>query len=64
MQGDVRLTISVRDEFSDVLKRMGLGCGGQVLMTIHRSATVDDPDRLKELSIRLDLPPAKGEKKA
>lgn len=37
---------------SDVLERYGLGTGGHVLMTIHRPATVDVPERLGEL---LDL---------
>ena len=37
---------------SDVLERYGLGSGGHVLMTIHRPATVDVPERLSEL---LDL---------
>ena len=37
---------------SDVLERYGLGTGGHVLMTIHRPATVDVPERLSEL---LDL---------
>ena len=37
---------------SDVLHRYGLGTGGHVLMTIHRPATVDVPERLSEL---LDL---------
>ncbi len=37
---------------SDVLERLGLGRGGHVLMTIHRPATVDVPERLSEL---LDL---------
>lgn len=37
---------------SPVLDRYGLGSGGHVLMTIHRPATVDVPDRLNEL---LDL---------
>ena len=37
---------------SDVLVRYGLGTGGHVLMTIHRPATVDVPERLSEL---LDL---------
>jgi UDP-N-acetylglucosamine 2-epimerase (non-hydrolysing) len=37
---------------SDVLERLGLGSGGHVLMTIHRPATVDVPERLSEL---LDL---------
>ncbi|MBL7983435.1 MAG: UDP-N-acetylglucosamine 2-epimerase (non-hydrolyzing) [Flavobacteriales bacterium] len=37
---------------SDVLHRYGLGAGGHVLMTIHRPATVDVPERLSEL---LDL---------
>jgi UDP-N-acetylglucosamine 2-epimerase (non-hydrolysing) len=34
---------------SPVLKDLGLGEGGHVLMTIHRPATVDDADRLNEL---------------
>lgn len=46
---DTLVAYEDRIQASDVLKRMGLGCGGQVLMTIHRPATVDDPDRLKEL---------------
>lgn len=37
---------------SDVLGRYNLGTGGHVLMTIHRPATVDVPERLSEL---LDL---------
>lgn len=37
---------------SDVLTRNGLGDGGHVLMTIHRPATVDVPEKLNEL---LDL---------
>ncbi len=34
---------------SDVLERYALGAGGHVLMTIHRPATVDVPERLSEL---------------
>ncbi|MBL7965275.1 MAG: UDP-N-acetylglucosamine 2-epimerase (non-hydrolyzing) [Flavobacteriales bacterium] len=37
---------------SSVLQELGLGEGGHVLMTIHRPATVDVPERLAEL---LDL---------
>lgn len=38
-----------RIQASDILEKLGLGNGGQVLMTIHRPATVDDPDRLLDL---------------
>lgn len=37
---------------SPVLEDLGLGAGGHVLMTIHRPATVDDPEQLANL---LDL---------
>src|SRR5690606_36219570 len=37
---------------SPVLDQLGLGTGGHVLMTIHRPATVDHPERLAAL---LDL---------
>lgn len=46
---DTLVAFEERIQASDVLQRMGLGTGGQVLMTIHRPATVDDKDRLLEL---------------
>ena len=46
---DTLVAFEDRIQASDVLQRLGLGQGGQVLMTIHRPATVDDPDRLADL---------------
>lgn len=46
---DTLVAFEDRIHASDVLERMGLDSGGQVLMTIHRPATVDDPARLKDL---------------
>lgn len=46
---DTLVEFEDRIQASDVLERMDLGAGGQVLMTIHRPATVDDPERLQDL---------------
>lgn len=46
---DTLVAFEHRIQASDVLDRLDLGEGGQVLMTIHRPATVDDPDRLADL---------------
>lgn len=46
---DTLVAFEDRIQASDVLERSGLGEGGQVLMTIHRPATVDDPERLADL---------------
>ncbi|MCB0768472.1 MAG: UDP-N-acetylglucosamine 2-epimerase, partial [Flavobacteriales bacterium] len=46
---DTLVAFEDRIQASDVLQRLDLGDGGQVLMTIHRPATVDDPDRLTDL---------------
>lgn len=46
---DTLVAFEDRIQASDVLERLGLGAGGQVLMTIHRPATVDDKDRLIDL---------------
>ena len=46
---DTLVAFEDRIQASDVLEKLGLGDGGQVLMTIHRPATVDDPDRLNDL---------------
>ncbi len=49
---DTLVAFEPQVQASDVLQRYGLGSGGHVLMTIHRPATVDVPERLSEL---LDL---------
>lgn len=49
---DTLVAFEVQVQASPVLKELGLGSGGHVLMTIHRPATVDVPERLSEL---LDL---------
>ncbi len=49
---DTLVAFEPQVQASDVLERLGLGSGGHVLMTIHRPATVDVPERLSEL---LDL---------
>ncbi len=49
---DTLVAFEPQVQASDVLERYGLGTGGHVLMTIHRPATVDVPERLREL---LDL---------
>lgn len=49
---DTLVAFEPQVQASDVLQRYGLGTGGHVLMTIHRPATVDVPERLSEL---LDL---------
>lgn len=46
---DTLVAFEDRIQASDVLEKLGLGAGGQVLMTIHRPATVDDEDRLADL---------------
>lgn len=46
---DTLVAFEDRIQASDVLQRLQLDGGGQVLMTIHRPATVDDPDRLADL---------------
>jgi UDP-N-acetylglucosamine 2-epimerase (non-hydrolysing) len=46
---DTLVAYAPQVESSDVLQRLGLGAGGHVLMTIHRPATVDDPERLAAL---------------
>lgn len=49
---DTLVAFEPQVQASDVLAQLGLGNGGHVLMTIHRPATVDVPERLSEL---LDL---------
>ena len=49
---DTLVAFEPQVQAADVLDRLGLGSGGHVLMTIHRPATVDVPERLREL---LDL---------
>lgn len=49
---DTLVAFEPQVQASPVLKELGLGEGGHVLMTIHRPATVDVPERLSEL---LDL---------
>jgi UDP-N-acetylglucosamine 2-epimerase (non-hydrolysing) len=49
---DTLVAFEPQVQASPVLKELGLGDGGHVLMTIHRPATVDVPKRLSEL---LDL---------
>ena len=49
---DTLVAFEVQVQASPVLNELGLGEGSHVLMTIHRPATVDVPDRLSEL---LDL---------
>ncbi len=49
---DTLVAFEPQVQASDVLQRLDLGMGGHVLMTIHRPATVDVPERLAEL---LDL---------
>ena len=49
---DTLVAFEVQVQASPVLNELGLGEGSHVLMTIHRPATVDVPDRLNEL---LDL---------
>lgn len=49
---DTLVAFEPQVQASSVLKDLGLGEGGHVLMTIHRPATVDVPGRLSEL---LDL---------
>lgn len=46
---DTLVAFEPQVQASDVLQRYGLGTGGHVLMTIHRPATVDVPERLSEL---------------
>lgn len=46
---DTLVAFDDRIRSSQVMETMGLGQGGQVLMTIHRPATVDDPVRLRDL---------------
>lgn len=46
---DTLVAFEPQVQASDVLERYGLGSGGHVLMTIHRPATVDVPERLNEL---------------
>ncbi|MDX9752077.1 MAG: UDP-N-acetylglucosamine 2-epimerase (non-hydrolyzing) [Flavobacteriales bacterium] len=46
---DTLVAYAPQVEASPVLDDLGLGTGGHVLMTIHRPATVDDPQRLAEL---------------
>jgi len=49
---DTLVAFEPQVQASPVLQELGLGEGGHVLMTIHRPATVDVPERLSEL---LDL---------
>ena len=49
---DTLVAFEAQVQASPVLKELGLGDGGHVLMTIHRPATVDVPERLSDL---LDL---------
>jgi len=49
---DTLVAFEMQVQASPVLKELGLGSRGHVLMTIHRPATVDVPERLSEL---LDL---------
>ncbi|MBK8338992.1 MAG: UDP-N-acetylglucosamine 2-epimerase (non-hydrolyzing) [Flavobacteriales bacterium] len=49
---DTLVAFDAQVQASNVLAEYGLGAGGHVLMTIHRPATVDVPERLSEL---LDL---------
>ncbi len=49
---DTLVAFEAQVQASPVLNELGLGDGGHVLMTIHRPATVDVPERLSEL---LDL---------
>ncbi|HEY0976834.1 MAG TPA: UDP-N-acetylglucosamine 2-epimerase (non-hydrolyzing) [Flavobacteriales bacterium] len=49
---DTLVAFEPQVQASPVLEQLGLGQGGHVLMTIHRPATVDVPERLAEL---LDL---------
>ena len=49
---DTLVAFEVQVQASPVLNELGLGEGSHVLMTIHRPATVDVPERLSEL---LDL---------
>jgi UDP-N-acetylglucosamine 2-epimerase (non-hydrolysing) len=49
---DTLVAFEPQVQASPVLQQLGLGDGGHVLMTIHRPATVDVPERLSEL---LDL---------
>lgn len=49
---DTLVAFEPQVQASPVLEQLGLGEGGHVLMTIHRPATVDVPERLAEL---LDL---------
>jgi UDP-N-acetylglucosamine 2-epimerase (non-hydrolysing) len=49
---DTLVAFEPQVQASPVLKDLGLGDGGHVLMTIHRPATVDVPEHLSEL---LDL---------
>ncbi len=49
---DTLVAFEPQVQASPVLKELGLGDSGHVLMTIHRPATVDVPERLSEL---LDL---------
>jgi UDP-N-acetylglucosamine 2-epimerase (non-hydrolysing) len=49
---DTLVAFEPQVQASPVLKNLGLDTGGHVLMTIHRPATVDVPERLSEL---LDL---------
>lgn len=49
---DTLVAFEPQVQASPVLEQLGLGAGGHVLMTIHRPATVDVPERLAAL---LDL---------
>lgn len=49
---DTLVAFEPQVQASPVLEQLGLGTGGHVLMTIHRPATVDVPERLSAL---LDL---------
>jgi UDP-N-acetylglucosamine 2-epimerase (non-hydrolysing) len=46
---DTLVAFGPQVQASQVLEQLGLGNGGHVLMTIHRPATVDEPDRLAAL---------------
>ncbi len=46
---DTLVAFGPQVQASPVLEQLGLGAGGHVLMTIHRPATVDVPERLTEL---------------